>query len=103
MPVEVVITFFGGLFAIGGILLAGQWMHHQYSAGRGGKARVDRLNEELDGLRDELELVQERLAGLEAHVRSAGGLASLPHDGEGAGRVLLPGGGRAVAEPRPPR
>jgi hypothetical protein len=103
MPLEVVITFFGGLFAIGSIILAGQWMHHRYSAGAGSQVSVDRLTEELDGLRDELGLVQEKLAGLEAHVHSAEGLVLLPHDGQGAGRRLPPEGGRAVAEPRPPR
>ena len=99
MSPEVVITFFGGLFAIGSIILAGQWMHHRYSGQRAGNNQLDRLAEGLDGLHKELGVLQDKVETLEAHVRTVEGFLSAPVGPE-RNRLALPGESERVLAER---
>jgi hypothetical protein len=99
MSPEVVITFFGGLFAIGGIILAGLSMHHRYSRQRAGNNQLDRLAEGLEGLHQELGVLQHQVEALETHVRTVEGFLSAPVGPERT-RQALPGESERVLAER---
>ena len=64
MQPEVMITFLGGLFGIGAIILAGQWIRQKGLHGRDLDA-LHRLTESLDGLHERVGAMEEKMLTLD--------------------------------------
>jgi len=67
MPPEVLLLFFGGLFGIGGIILAGQYIQRSRVTSDV-EEEVKRLNATLDSLRDEVGTLRDEVGTIEERV-----------------------------------
>ncbi len=82
IPVGVLILFFGGLFGIGAIILAGQYIS---SRGGGDDGETKRLTGELDALRTEMRLLQDEVHQLDERVEFTERLLERPRDADAPG------------------
>lgn len=83
MPIEVILVFFGGIFGIGGIILAGQYLSRSRATGLPA-AELKGLVEAIEALRDDVQRVQDEVVELSGRVEFTERLLERPKEGGAA-------------------
>lgn len=80
MPIEVLAMFFGTLFGIGGIVLAGQHLQHKHEERKTSPPDVRRLQETVEDLQEQLDALRDGLTGVEERLDFTERLLAPPSD-----------------------